>query len=102
MSSPVTVVFGRASSTPTAARPDPAPASSTLPAPDVRNLSVGSSIGRLRPNTVLIRTSPITAQTTTSPARTRIHRGHRRHNATPASPAASANGTTSPYATYQL
>ena len=52
MSSPVTVAAGRASSTPTAARPEPAPASNTRPVPDDKNRSVGSVIGLLIPKTL--------------------------------------------------
>ena len=44
---PTAVVFGLARSTPMAARPEPAPTSSTRPDPEVRNPSVGSAMGRL-------------------------------------------------------
>ena len=54
MSTPVTVTRGLASSSPTAARPEPAPTSTTRPDPDARNCSVGSGCGVLMPTAWMV------------------------------------------------
>ena len=74
-----------------AARPDPAPTSSTRPEPDVRNPSVGSTIGRLSIK-FRITTAPA-AHKATRTIGMYAQRDQDRQTARPASPAARTSGT---------
>ena len=74
-----------------AARPDPAPTSSTRPDPDVRNRSVGSAIG---PLSIAFRiTTAAAAHRATRAIEMDTQRGQDRNMASPASPPARTSGT---------
>src|SRR4029078_12759985 len=102
MSSAVTVACGRASRTPTPARPDPAPAYSTRPGPDCWNRSVGTVIGLLMPQTTFATNNAAADQTTMTPATPATHGRQRRHGGTAASTMPMASGIANPYAIGQL
>ena len=74
-----------------AARPDPAPTSSTRPDPDVRNRSVGSAMGRLS-ITFRITTAAAAHKATRTIGRY-TQRDQDRKTARPARPAARTSGT---------
>ena len=74
-----------------AARPDPAPTSSTRPDPDVNNRSVGSAMGRL---SIAFRiTTAAAAHTATSASGMYTQRDQDRQMANPARPPARISGT---------
>jgi hypothetical protein len=82
MSRAVTVARGRALSTMSAERPDPAPASSTRPSPPGRNCAVGSTSGRLKRSTRLTMIAPATAQTASAAATAPARRQRARYSTT--------------------
>src|SRR6188474_930433 len=100
MSTPTAFVFGLARRTPMAARPEPAPTSSTRPDPEVRKRSVGSDIGRL--SIALRITTAAAAQTATRTAGMITHRDQDRHMATAAIPPPRISGASIAYRIDQL